>query len=406
MPTELFVYDEIVSPAESKLWGVGVDAESFAAQLRAAPEGDLEVRINSPGGDVDNGLAIYNLLCGERAKGRRVTCIVDGGAHSIASVIAMAGDEVRMAEASRMLVHQPRMFAAGTAEDMRQAVQRLDAASETIRSAYRAKTGQADAALDALMSAETFLTPEAAVRLRFADQVMAPPARESVKACAWSPSTLRHPLSRAVARLLPDRPPVAAAKDKTMPKNDPPEVELVPKAELASAQSRVTELEQKLAEHTAAAPVLAAVKAMTGKDRPADQIAELAALGARAAQVDGLQEQLGGERERLTAQLRGRNVPPVVIKSLEAACDAAGGDLTALRAAVASPAVKGLEPKTPAAPSRKGDPTAPKAAVLTPEVKAEYRRCGITDEAVMLKAEKSRLGLTNVGGDEPAEEQE
>ena len=109
---ELLLYSEIVSPSLRKMCDAGMDAELFAQQL-GETSGDLTVRINSPGGDVDNGLAIYNQLQAERAKGRRVTCIVDGGAHSIASVIAMAGDEIRIAKNATMMIHNPQGFAAG-----------------------------------------------------------------------------------------------------------------------------------------------------------------------------------------------------------------------------------------------------------------------------------------------------
>lgn len=380
---ELLIYDEVVSPAERKLWGAGVDAESFAEKLRAT-SGDLTIRINSPGGDVDNGLAIYNLLQGERAAGRRITCIVDGGAHSIASVIAMAGDEVHMAEASRMLVHHPRMFAMGTADDMRQALQRLEAGGEAIRTAYRQKTGQEDAALNALMSAETFLTPESAKRLKFADKVLEVPARAPMQASA----DFHHPLARAVALLAAQTPQPAAAKDDNMSKpTEQGAVELVEQAKLDAAQSEVASLK---AQAQAAAPVLAAVKTLTGKSDPIEQIVELASLQGRLAALPSAEQQRATERANLVTELQRKQVPPTTIQALEAACDAAGGDLAVLRAGAAKleapkPYAPATQERNAAAPQTSGEP------VLTKGIKAQYERCGITDEAQMLAAEKSRL---------------
>lgn len=395
---ELLLYSEIVSPTLRKMCEAGIDAELFAQQL-AETSGDLTVRINSPGGDVDNGLAIYNQLQAERAKGRRVVCVVDGGAHSIASVIAMAGDEVQMAESSRMLVHQPRMMAMGTAEEMRQAAQRLDAGSEAIRAAYKHKTGLSDDALNALLDAETFLTSAAAAKLKFVDKVIAPPARAPMVASADS---FHHPLARAVALLAAQTPHIpAAAKDNSMQTQTEKPVELVEKAQLEAAHTELASLRQKL---DATGPLLAAVAKLTGKDSAADQIVELAALQARVASLPTAEQMRAQERASLITELQRKQVPPTAIAALEAACDAAGGDLAVLRAGAAK-----LQAPTvyqPAAPAGEKNAAAPQnqggEPVLTKAIKAQYERCGITDEAQMLAAEKSRLA----GGTQQSESDE
>lgn len=193
MPTEILVYDEIVTPADQAFWGLGVSAESFARELPA--EGDLLVRINSPGGDVDNGLAIYNLLLGARRAGRRVDVVVDGAAHSAASVIAMAGDKVCMAATASMLVHDPWAFAMGNADDMRAAADSLDTAKARLVPAYAQKTGLADETIRALMTAETELLPQKAKELNFADEVQEAPTRaQALK--VWAPDQVHHPLAR------------------------------------------------------------------------------------------------------------------------------------------------------------------------------------------------------------------
>lgn len=402
------MYDEIVSPAERKLWGAGVDHESFGELLRKAPAGDLTVRINSPGGNVDASLGIYNALLAERGKGRRVVCIVDGAAHSGASVIAMAGDEVHMAEASRMLVHHARMVAVGTAEDMRQAVQRLETAGEVLLAAYRQKTGLSDEALNALLNAETFLTPAAAQRLKFADKVLAAPVRPAPVAAAWSLDTLHHPLARAamerataIDTLTARMPPPPAAPQAKGTDMTEPEIDLVPKAELAAVQSEAASLKTQLA---AAGPVLAFVAKLTGKDSATDQLVELASMQGRLASLPSAEQQRATERANLIAELERKQVPPTTIQALAAACDAAGGDLAVLRAGAAK-----LQPPRVYAPAGETQLAEPKGAgeiVLTPEIKANYRRCGLTDEAQMLEAEKSRRAArTNPATDDESDEE-
>lgn len=199
----LLIYDEIVTPADRKFWGLGIDAESFAAELAANEDPELEIRINSPGGCVDNGLAIYNLLLAERRKGRKVVCRVDGAAHSAASIIAMAGDTVCMAASSSMLVHDPWAFAVGNADDMRAAAGRLDTAKDKLIPAYKEKTGLSAETISALMTAETELLPAKARELRFADEVEEAPER--VQAKVWAADKVRHPLARAALQSIQAR---------------------------------------------------------------------------------------------------------------------------------------------------------------------------------------------------------
>lgn len=183
---------------------------------------------------------------------------------------------------------------------------------------------------------------------------------------------------------------VAVKSDKRMTMTETNETEMVPVADLRAAQAEAMELRTKL---DAAQPILALVGTLTAKQSANEQITALADMATRAAQVEQLQKQVGGERTRLVAQLRSKNVPPVVIRSLEAAVDAAGGDLTALRAAAESPAVKGIEAHQPDVARIQASEPANETA-LTDADRAEFRKCGITDETRMLaiKASMARKG--------------
>jgi len=179
VPTELLIYDEIVPPG----YGFGVNAAGFLAALKAAAPGDLLVRINSPGGSVTEGLAIYEQLQAARREGRKVTCQVDGLAASMASVIACAADTVQMGESALFMIHNPWSGVRGDADEMRRVAETLDVMRDSAVKAYAQKTGLSAETIRALMTAETWLSADKARELKFCDLVLTAPGRESAKAC-------------------------------------------------------------------------------------------------------------------------------------------------------------------------------------------------------------------------------
>ena len=113
---EIVIYDEIGA--------FGIPAKAFLDELKAlGPVAELTVRINSPGGSVFDGVAIYNAL---KRHDARLTVWIDGIAASIASMIAMAGDEVVMPENAMLMLHDPSGLVMGTAADMRGMAEALD----------------------------------------------------------------------------------------------------------------------------------------------------------------------------------------------------------------------------------------------------------------------------------------
>jgi len=165
---EILIYDEIADPFFSELLGIGISAKSFAKELKDLGElTALTVRINSPGGDVFQGQAIYSLLTAHKA---RKTVYVDGLAASIASVIAMAGDEIVIPENAMLMIHNPSGSVLGTAGDMRKMAEDLDKVAESISAVYVRKTGQDEAMIKKLMDEETWMTGAEAVELGFADR--------------------------------------------------------------------------------------------------------------------------------------------------------------------------------------------------------------------------------------------
>lgn len=154
--------------ANETWWGDEVTPEAFRTELRQM-KGDLTVHINSPGGDVFAGVTIYNALK-DYHKGK-VTVKVDGLAASIASVVAMAGDEIIMSPGSMMMIHNPWSIGAGSSDELRKAADTLDRIKESILPIYTDRTGLSEDEIQDLMDAETWMSAEKAVELGFADVV-------------------------------------------------------------------------------------------------------------------------------------------------------------------------------------------------------------------------------------------
>lgn len=168
---ELYIYGEI-TPA--KWEDSDTTAQSFKEDLEKLGRVEtLNVFINSPGGSVFQGQAIYNILKRQKA---RVNVYIDGLAASIASVIAMAGDTIFMPKNAMMMVHNPWTFSIGNAQDLRKEADTLDKIRETLIEAYLSKARDAltEAQISAFMDEETWLTANECLSYGLCDQVTEP----------------------------------------------------------------------------------------------------------------------------------------------------------------------------------------------------------------------------------------
>lgn len=161
---ELRVYD-VIDPV------FGISAKQVLAQLDHL-SGPLTVRINSPGGSVDEGVAIYNALRRYNQEKGKVTVAIDGTAASIASVIAMAGSRIVIAENAMLMIHQPWTVAAGNAGEFRRMADLLEK-TETgqLIPAYTQQTGKSDREIGKLLQAETWFTSGEALEQGFVDEI-------------------------------------------------------------------------------------------------------------------------------------------------------------------------------------------------------------------------------------------
>lgn len=162
---EVMIYDRI----GSGFFSDGVEARPFAeAVKKLGGVSAINVRINSPGGDVFTAAAIYNTLKDHPAK---VRVHVDGLAASAASYIAMAGDEINMAENAAMMIHEPRGVAMGTVDDILGYADTMDKIRGQITDVYTARTGLERAKVAEMLAAETWMTAREALESKFATAI-------------------------------------------------------------------------------------------------------------------------------------------------------------------------------------------------------------------------------------------
>lgn len=182
--TDIFIFDEI------GIWGIGAD--QLINQVQATKPTKINLHLNSPGGSVYDGWAIFNYL---RAYPAPVTAYVDGMAASIVGVIAMSADEIVMAEASLFHMHLPGIFGlvgmkVDELEDLTKELRKMDG---IIRRIYQKRTNASDEQLEEWMTGETYFTPEEALEVGLIDRI-----EEKVRmvACAaqWKPE--RYNLAR------------------------------------------------------------------------------------------------------------------------------------------------------------------------------------------------------------------
>lgn len=184
---EVLVYDDI----GASFFGEGISAKQFVKDLAGIKASLITVRINSAGGDVFDGLAIYNAL---RRHEAAVVTEIDGLAASIASIIALAGEEVRMADNAFFMIHDPWGMGVGNADEMRELADLLDKVGGSLANIYAEKTGMDKAEVQALMNAETWFDAEEAKAAGLVDTLVKGKkiaARADVSAFKNTPKTLR-----------------------------------------------------------------------------------------------------------------------------------------------------------------------------------------------------------------------
>jgi ATP-dependent protease ClpP protease subunit len=179
---EMFVYGQI-GPAD---WGF-IGADSIVEGLGMLGDGPVSVRVNSPGGSVDEAVAAVENL---RRHGGEVTVSVDALAASAATLFLVSGFKVTAAPRAMVMIHQPHTIAIGDAASMRKTADILDKYSETLVDAYAAKMDASRDEILAMVAEETWFTAKEALAIGLVDEVV--DIKDAPKAMA-SASMFRHP---------------------------------------------------------------------------------------------------------------------------------------------------------------------------------------------------------------------
>jgi ATP-dependent Clp endopeptidase proteolytic subunit ClpP len=158
--TEILIYDVIGWPF--------IEASAFIKELSNIKSKDILVRINSPGGDVFDGTAIYNALSDHPAK---ITTRIEGVAASMAGVIALAGDARQIAKNAFYMIHSPWTIAIGSAKDIKASLSVLEKVESSLSEIYVEKSGQKEETIREWMDAETWWRGEEAKSDGFMDAV-------------------------------------------------------------------------------------------------------------------------------------------------------------------------------------------------------------------------------------------
>ena len=158
---EIYIYDEIA-------W-YGASADDLVREIAAIRASTINVRLNTPGGSVWDGMAIYQAL---RGHGARIVTHIEGLAASMGSVIALAGEEVRMAKGAFFMIHNPWVLILGDAQELREAADLLDKVTDNIVDIYVERSGASEEDIRAAMDAETWYTAQEAKDAGFVDVIV------------------------------------------------------------------------------------------------------------------------------------------------------------------------------------------------------------------------------------------
>lgn len=183
------------SKAEILVYGVigrgffdedGISAKEFVEELNELKNvSEITIRLNSPGGLVDEGKAIYNSLIKHPAT---ISVEIEGAAYSIASVIAMAGDTISIAENAMVMIHDPMTCVCGDAIEMRKVAEMMDKAKLTLITSYKRHVNLSEKEIARAMSEQTWYTAEEAVAAGFATEI----TEEIKMAALFDPSVFNY----------------------------------------------------------------------------------------------------------------------------------------------------------------------------------------------------------------------
>lgn len=194
--TTIYLYD-VIDP----FWGVS--AKQFVKELNAIKSSTINLRINSPGGDVFDGRAMATAIAQHPSK---IVAHIDGLAASAASYVAISAKEVVMAPGTFLMIHNAWTIAYGNKEELKAVADILEKIDASLVDTYAAETGADKDQVKAWMEAETWFTADEAVAEGFADRISAPASGDEEKSNAWDLSAYERPAAALVVPKAEDTP--------------------------------------------------------------------------------------------------------------------------------------------------------------------------------------------------------
>ena len=333
--TTIHLYDEVGA--------FGAGSKDFLADLGKLEGQHIHLRINSPGGSVIEGTAIYNAL---RRHTGGLTVHIDALAASMASVIAMAGAPVYMADNALMMIHNPWTVSMGDSEQLRREADLLDKLKSTLVNAYKRKSGMEEEEIAQMMDKETWLDAVEAVALGFADAI-----EEGVAAAATAtPEQLRARFDTFAKGMTAEieKPAMESIPAVEQPVDEAPAATVVSESVPATPSDSPAPSEEAPVLEEPAAPVAKAVSIDSLTQKYTDLLEERAAaiaerdayrakLETLSAQVETLRASLTADRESLarlerSLGLQAAEVVPVIAPQPDTASDPVAEYLAAVEA--------------------------------------------------------------------------
>lgn len=341
---ELRMYGEI---GDGFFYGDGITAKRVSETLTGAPNAKvINVRMSSPGGSVWEGMAIRSMLSGHPA---RVEVDIEGLCASAATLVAMAGDSIRMHTGSSMMIHEGSRSTRGDLREHQRSISLLEAVNDGAASVFAARCGKTKEEILALMAAETWLTPESAKEMGLADEIIAgkvKPVPEMTLDVSRFGYRNVPPHIAAVSMRLAGEEARPTARDagnttteptgRTADVNPPEENKPMSYARIAMAlglsgegataeegavMGAITNINKKISQHDV---LMTELRGITGKSSDAEVLGAVRGLVEAAGQVTQLRERLtqleaqneAGERDRLiaadAADPKGRKLTPAI----------------------------------------------------------------------------------------------
>jgi ATP-dependent protease ClpP protease subunit len=231
-PVDVYIYDEIGY--------FGVTAADFVRALATVKSDVINLHLNTPGGDVFDGIAIHNAI---KAHPATVNVRIDALAASIGSVIALAGDTITIVDNARVMIHEAFALAIGNAADMTKMAARLNETSDVIAGMYAARSGTDQAVWRQKMVDETWYTGQQAVDAGLADAVCAPDGTMKTPKAEFDLSIFRNAFASEEEEIEPEN----HAPD---PEIEPIEPEIAPELsalpDVAAHEAKLRDLEAAL----------------------------------------------------------------------------------------------------------------------------------------------------------------